>query len=192
MALLLGLLLPRLIGTTTVPDTAYGMGDSDYPTTSMTLEDLEAPGTRFGVFNGSDWIAPIRERYPNGEIVQLNSLSDCYVALDAGKLDAAIGFLDAQPDLAKSHPGIAYIEKPFADLDFGFGTQKTAQGKALSDELSAYLRELKDSGEYELLRMKWEDPKRDGDVMNAYTFTGEKGVLRVATSGLWTPMTFSM
>ena len=56
--------------------------------------------------------------------------------------------------------------------------------------MSAYLRKLKNSGEYELLRAKWEDPNRDGDVMNQYTFTGEKGHLRVATSALWTPMTF--
>ena len=116
LALLLCLLLPQLIGTTTVPDTAYGAGNSAYPTTSMTFEDLDAPGTRFGAFNGSDWIIPIRERFPNGEIVQLNSLSDCYVALDAGKLDATIGFIDAQGDLAKSHPGIAYIEETFAVL----------------------------------------------------------------------------
>ena len=49
---------------------------------------------------------------------------------------------------------------------------------------------MKKSGEYDALRKKWEDPDRKGDQMGDYSYTGEKGILRIVTNGLWTPMSF--
>ena len=56
--------------------------------------------------------------------------------------------------------------------------------------MNSYLASLRASGKYDALRAKWEDPAREGDVMDAYTFSGENGTLKVVTGGLWTPMTY--
>lgn len=184
------LLLSQLIGTTKVADESANVDENGCPVTSVTLADLEAPGTKFGTLTIHEWEMELQKRFPEGEIRHYNSMSNVYAGLEAGEIDAALGFADERPTLATTHPNLALIEEPFTRVDFGFGTQKSAEGEALCSELNRYLSELKQSGAYDALRQKWEDPKRDGDVMGKYSFSGEKGELRIATGGLWTPMTF--
>ena len=184
------LLLQQLIGTTTVTDESAGVDENGCPVTSKTLENLEAPGTKFGSLTIQEWQMEIEKRFPEGEILNYNSMANLYAALDVGEIDAGFGFQDERPTLARTHPDLAMIEAPFATVDFGFATQKSPKGKDLCAEMNRYLAQLKQSGAYDALRRKWEDPKRDGDVMDNYTFSGENGELRIVTGGLWTQMTF--
>lgn len=184
------ILVPQLIGTTTVADPSQGLNEDGCPTTTKTLKDLEASGTRFGCITNKEWETEITKRFPQGEIRHYNSLSDCYNGLASGEVDAVISFIDEQKPLAESHPDLALIEQPFATVDFGFGVQKSDRGKALCDELNQFLAELKSSGEYDKLKTKWEDKDRKSGAMGNYTYSGEKGPLRIASNGLWTPMTF--
>ncbi len=184
------IILPQLIGTTTVIDETKGFDENGYPVTSMTLKDLEAPGTKFGTLTIHEWVREIEKRFPEGKISHYNSLANLYAALDAGEIDAAMGFINQQEDLADTHPDLAFITEPYVYIDFGFGVQKTEKGKVLCAELNQYLADIKKSGEYDALRKKWEDPSRKNDVMGEYSFSGEKGTLRVATGGLWTPMSY--
>lgn len=184
------ILLSQLIGTTTVTDESKGVDKDGCPLTSTTLEDLEKPGTKFGTLTVHEWETEIHKRFPEGEICNYNSLANTYAALEAGEVDAAMGFLDERQTLAGTHPNLAMILEPFTSVDFGFGVQKTEKGQKIREELNRYLTELKNSGEYDALRQKWEVQDRDKDVMGTYTFSGEKGELRIATNGQWTPMTF--
>ena len=184
------LLLSQLIGTTTVTDEEAGVDENGCPVTSVTLKDLEAAGTRFGVLTIPEWEDELRKRFPEGEIKNYSNMANLYAALDAGEVDAAMGFVDERQTLAGTHPELAFIMEPFTAVEFGFGTQKTERGRALCEEMNRYLAELRKSGEYDALREKWEDPERTGDVMGSYTFSGEKGTLQIVTGGLWTPMTF--
>ena len=184
------IMLTQLVGTTEVEDETKGVNADGCPVTSKTLEDLEAPGTTFGTLTMPEWENGIRERFPKGEIRYYNSMANMYEGVESGEVDAAVGFSDERLTLAKTRPGIAMIEENFVSVDFGFGTQKSEKGDALRSELNRYLKELKESGEYDALRKKWEDPKRKGDVMGEYSFSGEKGELKIATGGEWTPMTF--
>ena len=190
LLILAGILLPQLIGTTMVTDEAAGVDENGLPMTTKTFADLESPSTKFGTLTVREWELEIRKRFPDGEVQQYNTSANMYAALDAGIIDAAFGFIDERQTIAETHPNLAFITEPFASLDFGFGTQKGEKGHLILGELNRYLTELKQSGEYDKLRQKWEDPARTEDVMGTYTFTGEKGTLRVATGGLWTPMTF--
>ena len=184
------IMLTQLVGTTTVIDETRGVNEDGCPVTSKTLEDLEAPGTTFGTLTVPEWENGIRERFPEGELRYYNSMANMYEGVESGEVDAAVGFTDERITLSETRPGIAMIEDPFITVQFGFGTQKSEKGEALRNELNSYLKELKESGEYDALRKKWEDPKRKGDVMGEYSFTGEKGKLKIATGGQWTPMTF--
>ncbi len=188
--ILIGILLPQVVGTVQVSEEQQGTDESGCPTTSTTLEDLEAPGTRFGTLTTHEWQQEIQKRFPDGTVQTYNSFPDIYAALEAGQIDAAFGFIDERQAIAATHPDLAFIPEPFACVDFGFATQKSDSGRALCGELNRYLAGLKESGAYDALRRKWEDPARGGDVMDSYAFTGEKGRLKIATSGLWTPMTF--
>ena len=183
-------LIPQLIGTTTIPDESAGVNEDGCPVTSMQLGDLEAPGTRFGTLTIGEWEAQLKKRFPEGTLSHYNNMANMYTGLEAGEIDAAMGFIDERKSVALTHPDMAMIEEPFATIDFGFGTQKTPEGEALCRELNKYLAEIRKNGEYEAIHKKWEDPKRDGNVMAEYSFSGEKGTLRIATSGNWTPKTF--
>ena len=57
------ILLPQLVGTTTVADNTEGVDENGCPQTSLTLEDLEAPGTRFGIMNIHEWEMEIKKRF---------------------------------------------------------------------------------------------------------------------------------
>lgn len=184
------LLIPQLIGTTTVADETQGVNADGYPVTATTLADLEAPGTRFGIPTIKEWETEILKRYPQATIQHYNNLAGCYTALDSGEIDATMGFLDERGSLAESHPYLAFIDEPYALVDFGFGVQKSDRGDELVNKLNQYLSELKSSGEYDKLKAKWEDPNRTSDAMGTFNFSGEKGTLRIATSGQWTPMTY--
>ena len=184
------ILVPQLIGTAIVNDEKSGLDNDGLPVTGKNFEDMEAPGTRFGVLTVKEWETAILNRFPDGEIVRYNSMADCYEGVEAGEIDAAMGFIDERRAVAETHPNLAYITEPYALIDFGFGTQKSERGKELCGELNAFLSDLKGSGEYDALRIKWEDQDRQGDVMDKYTFSGEKGTLRIATQGLWVPMSF--
>ena len=184
------IMLTQLVGTTAVIDETKGVNEDGCPVTSKTLEDLEAPGTTFGTLTVPEWENGIRERFPEGEIRHYNTMANMYEGVESGEVDAAVGFTDERITLSETRPEMAMIEEPFTAVQFGFGTQKSEKGEALRDELNRYLKGLKESGEYDALREKWEDPKREGDVMGDYSFSGEKGKLKIATGGQWTPMTF--
>ena len=184
------ILMTRLVGTTTVIDETNAVNEDGCPLTSMTFDDLETPGTTFATLTMPEWENGITDRFPEGELRHFNSMDNMYEAVESGEVDAAVGFSDQRITLAESRPGMAMIEEPFATVQFGFGTQKSEKGKALRNELNRYLKELKESGEYDALRKKWEDPERKDDVMGEYSFSGEKGTLKIATGGNWTPMTF--
>ena len=186
--IILLLVLSQLVGTTTVSE--RGVDENGYPVTDKTFDDFKQPGTRFAVLTGTDWAFEVMKRYPDAEILSFDTHADIYNALDTGMVDVAVGFISDRDELKLSHPDIAFIEEPFMTMDYGFGTQNTDAGRALCDEFNEYLRSIQESGEYDRILAKWQDPDRTGDVMGDYRYTGERGELRVVTVGFWNPMTF--
>ena len=189
-ALLIVLILFQTVGTTTVSDPTAHVDENGYPVTDKTFEDFHGPGTRFAVLTGSDWGAEVEARYPEAEVLSFNTQADIYSAVDSGRAHVGVGFLTDREELKQSHPDIAFIPEPFVTVNYGFGTPDTPAGEALCRQFNDYLRIITENGEYELLKRKWEDPSRTGDVMDDHLFTGEKGQLRIVTGGLWVPMTF--
>lgn len=180
----------QLVGTTTVTDEKAYDKENGWPVTTKTLSDLNAPGTKIGSLIVQEYQDGLQKRYPNGVVLTYNSLSDIVTALDSGVIDAGLGFSDARKTMAATYPDIAMIEEPFLSIDMGFGTQKNEKGKALCEELNRYLADLRQSGAYDALRKKWEDPNRVDDVMGTYTFSGEKGELKIGTDGIWPSMSY--
>ena len=127
--------------------------------------------------------AEVEARYPEGEILDFNTQADIYSAIDSGKVDAGIGFVSQIDELKISHSDIALISEPISILHYGFGMPNTSEGEALLTEFNDYLRMISENGEYEEQKKKWEEPDRDGDVMDEHNFSGEKGTLKIVTGG---------
>ena len=54
------------------------------PVTSKTLNDFEAPGTKFATLSMPEWVGGLKERFPEGEIVYYNSMANMYEGIIAG------------------------------------------------------------------------------------------------------------
>ena len=88
--------LPQVIGTTTITDESAGLDENGLPTTEKTLADLEAPGMVFGSPTIDQWMDSLKKRFPNGKVRNYPNMANMYAALDAGEIDAAMGFLDEE------------------------------------------------------------------------------------------------
>ena len=184
------ILLTKIVGTTTVSDASATVDENGYPVTDKTLDDYDYPGVRIAMLTGAEVVYEIQQRYSEARLTYYDTQADIYNAISSGKADVGCGYLSQREELKASHPELAFIPEPVAELDYGFATQNTEKGKQLSKEFSEYLRMIIENGEYQKLKDKWEAPDRTGDVMANYTFSGENGQLRIVTGGLWVPMTF--
>ena len=161
-----------------------------YRTSSRSLDTLAKPGTRIAGLTGSELTAFPAMIYPDSEIISLNNFTDMFAALESGRADAAVAYLTQLDGLHESYEDLAYICTPLARVEYGFGTQTSEKGKKLKQELDSYLAELEQSGEAARIAKKWGEMTDSQDASLHFTFTGEKGSLRVATPGGWFPMTY--
>ncbi len=190
LIIIAAILIPQLVGTTTVNDETRGVDEDGYPATSLTNDDFKVPGMRFGTLSVTEWELSLSEVFPEGELRYYNTMANMYEGVANGEVDAALGFLNEREALAETHPDVAVIKEPFKIAHFGFGFTKSEKGAAICSEFNSFLKKIKEDGTYDAIKAKWEDPKSPGDMMGDYTFTGEKGTLKIATGGLWTPMTY--
>ena len=180
------LLLPSLFGD---GSETYAVGDDGAPVPSIAISDIGKPGTRIAVLTGSELYTAVQENFPQATPVQFDTFADVFYALDAGKVEAALGFDTNISLVRQSYPGLAVVPEMVTEYCYGFGTQKNAAGARLMREMNAYFEDLVESGQFEALLDKW-NASEGAQCMDEYTFSGEKGTLRIATLGTWSPMTF--
>ena len=178
--------LPKLFRNESV---AYETGEDGENIPSLTLADLDSPDMRIAVLTGSEFYTAAQESFPRATPVQYDTFVDVFYALDTGKTGAALGFDTNIPLVRQSYPSLAVIPEKVAEYSYGFGAQKNVTGARLNREMNAYFANLVESGQFQALMEKWS--AADGaQCMGDYSFSGEKGTLRVATLGTWSPMSF--
>lgn len=104
-----GVLASQLLGTASISDSSQTVDENGLPVTTTTLKDLERPGTKFGSLTMPEWEDAITKRYPLGEIRHYNSMANMFAGLEAGEIDAALGFIDERQTLAVTYPDLAFI-----------------------------------------------------------------------------------
>ena len=164
--------------------------DSAYLTSNMSLDDLKAPGTRIAGLTGSELVDFPSRIYPDSVIQNYNSFADTFLAIENEKADAAATYLSFLDMINENYDDLAVIPTPLVTVMCGFGTQKNAAGDAIKAEFNSFLLQLKESGEYQILNEKWNSMQPDDDAELHYSFTGEKGSLRICTPAGWFPMTY--
>jgi len=164
--------------------------DYAYLTSSRRLDELNAPGTKIAGLTGSELAEFPAEMYPDAEIANYNNFADMFAALEAGKVDAVAAYTNFLDSVNENYDDLAYITTPLIRVFYGFGTAKTERGYMLKAAFNSYMAELERSGELERIIEKWNNMTEDGDAHLYSSFSGENGVLHVATTGIWFPMSY--
>ena len=144
------------------------------------FSDLEHK--RIGVTTGSIQAIQAEERFPDASFFYYSTTVDLLNALRADKIDA---FADAEA-LAKymmaENPDLAILDEKLSDgMKAGAIFPKTAAGRKLCDEFSAFIREIKKNGVYDEIQDTWfGDDEEKRTVPDPGTLPAPNGTLRMA------------
>ena len=165
------------------------------------LSELE--DKRIGVTTGSVQAIQVRERFPDADIFYYDSGTDMLAALRTGKIDAYADGEILVRYIMPENPDLTYLKEYISGtMQICAIFPKSEKGKALCDEFNSFLRQIKESGEYDEIKentgemyMKTVfegtdfDPLRQGDpvctslIRNAardisYTCAEGKGIVK--------------
>jgi polar amino acid transport system substrate-binding protein len=145
----------------------------------------ELKNKRIGALVGSTHDQFVTARFPEAEILRLDTSPDLAVALKAGQCDVILMDSNTGRLYRKDDPEmIVLAPKVFAeDLGFGFADA------AVRDRFNVFLRALAKSGELDKIRKYWENDTGQAPIPEPPK-TPRKGRLRFATSADGVPFSF--
>jgi len=164
--------------------------EAAYAVTDAHIADYEGRKITVAVQAGSDGRDVCAARFPDAELMEFITLSDVYVAVSTGKADIGMSFDDQFAAIQDTFDNLGMLYEAAGEMSFGFATQKTAEGKALCDAYNAYADSIIADGTYDAILAKWSSGDEALMHNEACSFSGEKGILKVATTGAWYPMSF--
>lgn len=164
--------------------------DYEYLAVGKAPDILDEPGAKVAGITGSYLTALPASVWPECEIVNFDSFSDMFVALESGKVDAVAAFRSQIDMVKENYNDLAFVSMPIATETDGFGTAKNEKGDRIKEELNSFLKKINANGELKKLVSKWNSVTADEIVHLEYEFSGENGVVHVVTPGAWFPMTY--
>jgi len=159
--------------------------------TSKTKEEINKEpfeATFLTGVNISDFIptSPVN----NISLISFDTFIDSFTAADSGKYVTTLHFSDQFDVVQESYPNLATIPGVAIKQPESFAFPKTEEGLALRNQFNEFVREYKESGEFNKLVDYW-TTGNDYEIPE-YTFTGENGTLSIACLASWEPMYFYM
>ena len=146
---------------------------------------------RIGIQTGTSFDAAVSERLPEAKMSYFNIKADMISALLTDKIDA---FMVDEP-VAKvemqQDDRLTYIPEYMESLEFAYVFPKTEAGAALCDQLSEYLRTIREDGTLAEIEAKWfsgDDAQKT--IPDYRAFPADNGMLRFATEALYEPFTY--
>jgi polar amino acid transport system substrate-binding protein len=115
------------------------------------VDDLKTK--RIGVLQGSAHESYALKHYPDAQVLQFKSPADVLLAVKTNKVDAAL--YDAEPlrGIFRQDNSYALLGDPLFSFDVGVGFNK--QNRELKDRFDAFLRDIKASGVYKDMVVRW-------------------------------------
>ena len=164
--------------------------DRSEPGRIASLDDLAA--ARIGVSTGSVQAIQVEERFPDAEIFYFTTDVDMLNALRANKIDA---FASAEVPIrlmAAQNPDLTYLHEWLGDgMQVAAAFPKTAGGKALCDQFSAFLREIRQNGVYDEIQDIWFGEDEEKRVVpDLYSLPAVNGTLRMAMDTAFVPFVY--
>lgn len=152
-------------------------------------DDLDAlNGKRLGVLTGAVFDRVALDRLPDAQISYFNSQPDIVTALLAGKVDAMITDEPMARTIVNENPGLRIIPEMFQTDSYAFVFP--LDHTALRDEVNTALAELVAEGTLAEMDARWFGADNAAKVLPDLPLTGEKGVIRFATSSSIAPFAY--
>ena len=146
---------------------------------------------RVGVSTGAIHDSLVAERLPTAELVYFSELSDMLAALKAGKIDAFVTPQSSAIFMRHEDGSITWLDEHLLDGNLGFAFPKTAEGRALCEQFSEYIRALRASGELDAVIEKWFGADESAKTILDYgALPATNGTLRMATMASMVPFAY--
>lgn len=156
----------------------------------QSMDELNQPGIRLGAQVGTTFDVLMTDVFPNAKVQYYNTIADMAYHVSVGGLDAFAADEPVARILIKAMPEVTYMREKLEDMDYAFVFPKTESGKALCDQLSAFIREIKADGTLERVRTAWVEDDRSAQTWDRSVLTGENGVLSLATECSFQPFSY--
>lgn len=165
---------------------ASGTAEPDRTAAGSELDALN--GKRLGVATGSVFDRVALERLPDAQVSYFNAQPDIVTALLAGKIDAMITDEPMAREIVRQTPEARIIPELFRADSYAFIFPLDHTG--LRDEVNTVLSELKSDGLLEEMDRRWFGDDDGAKVLPDLPLTGERGVIRFATSTACAPFAY--
>ena len=110
---------------------------------------------RIGIMTGTVHDAYVKEYLPNAQRLYFSSVGDAVTALVSGTIDAFSCENQQVWPLIAENPQLTYLDEPMAYMPTAFVFAKSDSGKALCDQMDAFLEKLEAEGTLSALQDKW-------------------------------------
>ena len=154
------------------------------------FSDLEH--ARIGVTTGSVQAQQAQARFPDAEFYYFSSSVDSLEALRSGKIDA---YADAEAlvrYMMTENRDITVLDEWLAEgMQVGAVFPKTDSGRALCDEFSAFIREIRQNGVFDEIQEIWFGADESRRVVpELYDLPATNGTLRMAADTALVPFVY--
>ena len=150
------------------------------------LQQLD--GKEFAVPTGTAADKLVLSKFPNAKFKYFNSVLDSALAVQAGKADAAAYDEPILKNIAAKNSGLTVLPEMLTVDNYGFAVQPDKL--ELKKSIDAVVADLRKSGAYDAMKLRWLPKTGNPAPMPEITSTGSKGVLKFGTAAVTEPFSF--
>ncbi|WP_369795785.1 glutamate ABC transporter substrate-binding protein [Fictibacillus sp. FJAT-27399] len=116
------------------------------------IDDVKK-GTKVLAVKGSTSVQNIKDKSPDAQVLEFENYAEAFTALKAGKGDALTTDNSILYGMADQDSNYQLVGQPFTDEPYGIALNKGDD--KFTKYVNKFLKELKDSGEYDKIKSKW-------------------------------------
>ncbi len=169
-----------------------GCAGSEKPGNGGGYTDIEQlHGKKIGIQTGTFFDQLVQETLPDVEFLYYNTMADCLIALNSGKIDA---FPEDEPAIRlamNENDNLIMLNEGLAEFEFGFIFRKSPEGEKLQEEYNEFLTVLKQDGTLDEIEEMWlgkDESKKT--VPDVGSLPAVNGTIRLATEGAYPPFNY--
>ncbi len=152
-------------------------------------KDLD--GRSIGVQTGSTFDSITLKSLPNAKLSYFNSYPDMAEALLSKKIDAFPGDEPVIRMIVAENNSLAVLDDPLETFEFGIVLPKNERGEQLRNEINAWLKTMRDSGDLDAVTQKWiSGSDSEKELPQHHNLPSTKGMLTLATEGQYPPLSY--
>ncbi len=139
--------------------------------------------SRIAILTGTNFLDIVSNELPDAQQIIFNTVPDMVEALESGKVDAIALDEPVARNIVAERDGVRIAEGTLDDFSLAYIFNKSEKYQALCDELSEYLRSIKEDGTIQNLQSKWFDSVTDRSMMSVdiKSLPDTNGTLKIVT-----------